>query len=346
MQNAVTESRAPINADVRSSGTAASKGMETLSGVARGSLFTITGTGATMLFDRISAEMSGYYLLGVESGPTDKDGKAHPIRVEVARKGAFVRSRRAVRERREPIGRRRRRREAAATAALRSNPLLVSALPLRVATYSLQDPDGKKVQLVIHADVGRDYSTSRVVSLAYVITDKDSRIVDNKSADMRLLPVLSGVPSALQYTVGASLAPGDYTLKLAVAEGDRVGTVEHTFRAGVGPAGPLQVSDLMVGGPLEVGDLLSPTIGYQVTFGVVHGYMEAYGAKTDGADDGVRGRDRRRRRRRSSMSTCRFTQAGDTRAIFTRMMPTRALPPGKYVLRAILSSATARRSRR
>ena len=45
------------------------------------------GTGAG-IFERIQSELSGYYLLGVESGPTDKDGKAHPIRVDVSRRGA------------------------------------------------------------------------------------------------------------------------------------------------------------------------------------------------------------------------------------------------------------------
>ena len=44
---------------------------------------------------------------------------------------------------------------------------------------------------------------------------------------------MNGVPSALQFSGGASLPPGDYTLKLAVAEGDRVGTVEHPIHAGV-----------------------------------------------------------------------------------------------------------------
>ena len=38
----------------------------------------------------------------------------------------------------------------------------------------------------------------------------------------------------------------------------------------------------MVGGPIEVGELLTPTIGYQVNFGSVHGYVEAYGGPVDG----------------------------------------------------------------
>ena len=58
-----------------------------LAGASRGALFNVTGTGET-LFDRIASELSGYYLLGVESDGRDKDGKPHPIRVDVPRKGA------------------------------------------------------------------------------------------------------------------------------------------------------------------------------------------------------------------------------------------------------------------
>ena len=115
--------------------------METLVGASRGALFNVIGTGAT-IFERITSELSGYYLLGVESGPTDKDGKAHPIRVEVNRKGVTVRSRRAL-HRRTPRAASRR------TPAKRSwrrlsTPLPVSALPLRVATYSLQGPEAEQ----------------------------------------------------------------------------------------------------------------------------------------------------------------------------------------------------------
>src|SRR4029077_4166304 len=117
-----------------------------------------------------------------------------------------------------------------------------------------------------------DYPGSKVVSIGYVITDRNGRMVDNKSADMRLLPVLNGVPSALQYTSGASLAPGDYTLKLAVVEGERVGSVEHTVHATLPDAAGLTLSELMVGGPIDVGGLLTTTIGYQATLGTGHGY--------------------------------------------------------------------------
>jgi hypothetical protein len=93
----------------------------------------------------------------------------------------------------------------------------------------------------------------------------------------------------------------------------------------------------MVGGPLEVGELLTPTIGYQVNFGSVHGYVEAYGAKTDGltmefevatATDAP-----------ALLNTdVPIHSVSEGRAIFSKVLPTHALPPGKYVLRAILSA--------
>ncbi len=329
----ITTARAPVNsfADRQAQG----EGLETLAGVTRGALFNVTGSGENV-FDRITSELSGYYMLGVESDGRDKDGKPHPIRVEVARRGAFVRSRRqlinAASDR--PAARSPR---AAAAAAL-SSPLLSSALPVRIASFALQGPERNKVQLLIHADVGTDYPASKVVSIGYVITDRDGKVVDNKSADMRLLPVMNGVPSPLQFTTGASLPPGDYTMKLAVAEGDRVGSIEHLVHAALPVAGGLTLSELMVGGPLEGGELTTPTIGDQINFGAVHGYVEVYGAKLDGMT------------MEYEIATAPDAPAllngdvpprpaGDARVIFSKVMPVQSLPPGKYLLRAILSSA-------
>ena len=331
----ISDARAPINpfADRQ----ARIEGLEMLSGAARGTLFTVTGTGQP-LFERIESEISGYYLIGIESDPKDKDSKTHSVRIDVPRKGAIIRSRRHVlntqTDRRVRAARSSSRQ--ALSAALGS-PLLASALPLRVASFALQGPERDKVQLLIHADIGADYASSKVVSVGYVIADANGRMVDNKGADMRLLPVMPGVPSPLQYTAGASLAPGEYTLKLAVVEGERIGTVEHLIHAGLPAVNDITLSELMVGGPVEVGELLNPTIGYQITFGAVHGYLEAYGTSTDAVTIEY------------EVATTPDAAAllnvdvpphrvSDSRVIFTKVVPTHQLPPGKYVLRAILSS--------
>src|SRR5207249_3515137 len=89
----ITEARAPINPF--QDRQARTEGLDLLAGAARGTLFTVTGTGAT-LFDRIASELAGYYLLGVESDPRDHDGKSHTVKIDVPRRGAVVRSRRQV----------------------------------------------------------------------------------------------------------------------------------------------------------------------------------------------------------------------------------------------------------
>ena len=329
----ITDRRMPINpfADRQ----ARAEGLELLAAAARGALFTVTGTGQS-LFERIESELAGYYLIGVESEARDHDGKSRTVRIDVSRRGSLVRTRRQVLNAKSdrPAPRSAR---AAVLAAL-SSPLLSSALPLRVASFALQGPEAGKVQVLIHAEIGADYVASKPVAVGYLIADKEGRQIDTKSEVVRVAPPLNGVPSALRYTAGASVPPGEYSLKLAVAEGDRVGTVEHTIHAALGSAGALKVSGLMTGGPTEVGELLKPTIGYDVSFGSVHGYLEAYGAgvdaltmeyeiATDPTAPALLNVDVPPR------------PAGDTRVIFTRVMPTHQLPPGKYFLRAILSSS-------
>jgi VWFA-related protein len=240
----ITDARMPINpfADRQ----ARTEGLELLAGAARGTLFTVIGTGQA-LFERIESELSGYYLIGVESESRDRDGKSHSIRVDVPRRGALVRQRRQVLNAKSDRPAARSPRQAVVAAL--SSPLLSSALPLRVASFALQGPEAGKVQILIHADIGTDYAASKPIAVGYLIADKDGRQVDTKSEVVRVSPALAGVPAALQYTTGASVPPGDYSLKLGVAEGDRVGTVEHTIHASLEKAGPLNVSELMVGGP-------------------------------------------------------------------------------------------------
>jgi len=328
----ITDSRAPINPF--GDRQARAEGLEMLAGAARGTLFTVS-TAEAPFFARIESELSGYYLLGVESDPRDRDSKPHPIRVDVPRRGALVRSRRQILN--APAEARRRTPRQAVTAAL-SSPLLSAALPLRVASFSLQGPERDKVQIVIHTDVGADYAASKSVALGYVIVDRNGRVVDNHSENTRLLPVMNGVPSALQYTAGASLAPGDYTLKLAAAEGERVGSIEHPIRAGLSTENGLTLSELMVGGPTEVGELLRPTIGYTASFGSVHGYVEAYGAKADTVTVKYEiAADAKGAPLVNANVPGRL--GGDERMIFSQVITLHQLPPGKYVLRALVSDA-------
>ncbi len=311
---------------------ARAQGLQTLVSTARGTVVMVSGSGASF-FERLEAELSGYYMVAVESDPRDRDGKPHPIRIDVTRRGATVRARRQlvstvadthVRSPREAV-----------TAAL-GTPLLLSALPLRVIAFALRGPERGRIQLLIHADVGTEYTSAKPVSIGYMLLDAAGRLVDSRSVDARIAPIMNGVPSPLQYTAGASVLPGDYTLKLAVAEGDKAGSVEHPIHAALREANGVSVSELMVGGPIGDADPLRPTIGYTVSFGAVHAYLEAYAPKMDtvhvmyeiAADAGGP----------ALLSTSAAARAaGEGRALFSVIMPVPQLPAGRYVMRAIVA---------
>lgn len=310
------------------------EGLELLSSASRGAMFNVVGTGAGV-FERIEAELSGYYLLGIESSPADRDGKSHSVRIDVSRKGLTVRSRRALVG--DPdAGAPRSARDLVAAAV--NTPLPIAALPLRVTTFSLPEQEEGKLAVLVHADIGTDYAAPRMATVGYSITDREGRIVDSRVGEARLPPVMNGVPSALQFTGTVNLAPGEYTLKLGVNEGDRIGTVEHEFRAGVVESGPLRLSDLMVGGPLNgAEDLLQPAVGYTVVFGTVQGYVEIFG---DGAADLKATFELAQSESGEALLTEDVqprTGSGGTHAVFTQVLPVRQLPPGRYYLRANVS---------
>jgi hypothetical protein len=308
-------------------------GVETLAAAAGGDLFRVVAS-PEPIFNRIQSELSGYYLLGLESDSRDADGKTRPISVDVSRSGALVRAHRQFLDARSagsvsaP--------QQAVTAALNS-PLPVSALPLRVATFSLQGAERGRVQLLVHADIGHAYTTAKSVTVGYVIADASGKTIDSKVTTAELTPAAKDVPGSLAFVSGASLLPGTYKLKLVAFEGGRAGTVEHTVHAAITERTGVRVSDLMVGATKEL-DPFTPSVGYVIDSGNLHGYVEAYGPQTRsitvtyelaGDADGAT----------LSSADIKGRLVSEDRIVFSQMMPVSDLPPGPYVLRARVFSS-------
>jgi VWFA-related protein len=66
------------------------------SGAAGGALFTVQIGNAEMALARIRTELSSYYLLGVEPGDDDRDGRTHEIAVKTTQPNVTIRGRRWV----------------------------------------------------------------------------------------------------------------------------------------------------------------------------------------------------------------------------------------------------------
>ena len=121
------------------------QGLSMLAGMTRGDTRRV-GPNADAVFERLEREISGYYLLGVESLPSDDDGEGHEIDVSVLRRGTRVRARREFllpapdEESNAPLDEQMQR-------ALQA-PFVATGLPLRLATYVFRAEDTEKVQVL------------------------------------------------------------------------------------------------------------------------------------------------------------------------------------------------------
>lgn len=218
--------------------------LDALTGAARGDTIEISGS-ADLPFARLARELSGYYLVGVESEPGDRDGRFHPIKVAVGRPGVTVRSRRGV------VARPAVRDEKALVARALESPVTASDVPLRVSTFNLADDDPRRVRVLVVAEVDRQQVSDGQALVGLLFTDEHGKATGDAGRPMALPRAESG---ALMLIANSSLSPGSYTLKLAVAREGRVGSVEHPVEArlmqpavaGGDSASPLQLGELLV----------------------------------------------------------------------------------------------------
>ncbi len=70
--------------------------LDQFSGAAGGALFRVQVGSGEYAFNRILNEISAYYLLGVEPGEEDRDGRTHEIKVKTNQKNVILRGRRWV----------------------------------------------------------------------------------------------------------------------------------------------------------------------------------------------------------------------------------------------------------
>ena len=334
-QNDVTRAKGVVNPALSADDRRERRsGLETLTMSARGMLFDVVGTG-TGVFERLSTELSGYYLVGVEPDANDHDGKPRAIRVDVGRNGLTIRTHRAIfaGAAAGPAATPRTPREIV-TAAL-SSPLPASSLPVRAVAFAFRGLDSGKVRLLIHADIGSNYTSPQRLAVGYYVIDKEGKTLDGQVSEVRLAPAVTGIPSPVTFSGGASVDPGEYTVKIAVADGDRIGSLDLPVHATLLDLGKVRLTELLAGGPLPPVNLMRPSVGTRVSYGTVHGYLEAYGP--DAATLGVRFEIAAEERGPAILKgDVQGVIVGDERVVFSHTMLVQALPPGAYRLRAMV----------
>jgi hypothetical protein len=122
-------------------------------------------------------------------------------------------------------------------------------VPLSVTALALGEKEGR-VQLVVAAEAGLGGDLAETAAVGFRLLDAVGNVAAGAIETGRLDPVRSPGGDALYYLATATLQPGTYRLKLAVATpSGRTGSVERTVEAGLKPAGSLRLSDLLVSEP-------------------------------------------------------------------------------------------------
>jgi VWFA-related protein len=307
-------------------------GLEQLAGAARGNLYRINVT-ADYAFDRISRSLDGYYLLGVESRPDDRNGRRHRLTVKTARRGVTIRSRRTFLT---TVSAKATTPEDAVNRAIRS-PLPINDLPMKVSTWTYKEPGTNKVRVLIAAEVERlvDQPLDYTTGMAFV--NRDGRGV-GPATTMKRLVEKPGDPGTAIFTAMMTIDPGQYRLILSMADSEgRVGSVSRAVTAWQMDATALTLGDLLVSG-INVAnkDGLEPAIEPAIATGHMAAMMEAYGSQLAGlegtleilADDDS-----------PPLATAPMrigTGSSPEIATLSAQFSTTALPPGRYLARGTI----------
>ena len=313
-------------------------GLELIASVSRGHVFQIASS-ADNAFARLALELSGYYILSFEPDPADRDGKAHRIKVTVpGRSGIDIRSRNefSIDYARAKTD------EEVLTDALRS-PMLATDIGLKVNAYTLKDLDTAKLRVLVIAEIDRAANPDGQVALALALTDSRGRVVASQLERELKSPLQSDKTqtyTAFLITDSAGL----HTLKLAVLDNTgRRGSVEHEFTPALKDLGELRVADLLLAEDVNNGGDATPSLGGEFTSGVVSTYLELYSEVVEtlkGAsvmfevaeNENGRAMDGAAGRVRASS-----TESPNRRALEATFKTT-VLPPGTYVVRAVVSA--------
>ncbi len=324
--DADTSQRRPSETQVYDRDLAA-LGLEALVGQTRGSLETTFGR-AEAAIDRLSLELTGYYLVGFEPEASDRDGKAHDITVRVTRPGVTVRARRQFVA---PVATAARTDEDLIRDALRQ-PLPATDVPLKVATHTYKDPGSDKVKVLVSAAVGDGRQIVLPRSLGFWVATEKGDVVQ--------LTLDSMSPGATRYLGAAVVPPGIYNLKFAALdEQGRLGSVEHRFDARLRTGGPFRYGDLMLADGILEG-ALDPKIEPVVSGDSVKVYTELYASdasRFEGATVRFEVASELNEPALASAEGLVTETAAPGRRTARADVGIATLPAGDYVLRAVIS---------
>lgn len=211
-------------------------GLMAMAGTTGGGYFMAVAR-ATGVFDRIRTEIGNFYELGIESTASDADGKPHDLDVEVTRPGLSVRAREQILL------------PASVSSpstdhlvTLLQQPIDLAEIPLTIGAYTTRGSDPSSLRVLLSAEVGAS-PTRGPAEWAFVVSNADGKVVGDGRHELD-----TSAPGPWNATASVQLPPGRYRLKVAVSDADRrAGVLDVPLTVGLRAAGPLQMSDIVLG---------------------------------------------------------------------------------------------------
>ncbi len=311
-------------------------GLETLAGNARGTLHRIITSGDNA-FVRVMRSIAGYYLLGVEARPRDRDGRRHRISVKTSRRGVTIVSRRGF---------------LATTSAENATPseavrralrgaLPINDLPMRMTTWTYKEPGGSRVRLLVAAEIERNAEQSLDYTTGFAFVDRNNKALEPTVEDRTLRPS-DADPGLAVYAGSIVLEPGNYLLRFAVADSEkRIGSIERRVTVYDMSGTNLTVGDLLIAqSPSDTKQGLTPAVEPRVSNGRLSAMMEVY-AGNAAAREGVQATldvlpDEKSRPLLSQPMQVSGGASPEV-GVLTGVLNTATLPPGRYLARATVT---------
>jgi VWFA-related protein len=311
-------------------------GLESLAGRSRGSLFRVV-TNPEFVFERLRHEISAHYMLGVEPAERDRDGKPHQIQVKVGRQNVQVRARRQVQYTR--LTPNTWSRDVVMGRVLRS-PSANTELPMRLSTYTFRDAAPNKVKLILAAEIDPESMQKELdLAIGFAIFDDAGKVVLS-GQERKIYSANTDLP--IRYELAVAVDPGQYRLRLAAVDmAGKSGSVERDVPAFGMANQEFAIGDLILSSVREGrgNDLRAPVVLY-VADGQLATYTELYTNKPGTLDD--------------TKVTFEIADTADGPALQSSnaeireredqtmrqalsVVPVGALPPGRYIVRAMFS---------
>jgi VWFA-related protein len=314
---------------------------EGLSAVARiggGEVFRIIAD-PDFAFDRLAAELSGYYLLGFEPEAEDRDGKPHAIGVKVSRGDVAVRSRLEF-----TFGGAGRRTDQQTIAELLRSPAVATELPFRLTTYAFQDPESPKIRLLVAMEAERAADPNGRMAMGIVLVKPGGEV--GATFFQPSIGAPTGAASKAQRSFATLLVePGQYILKAAILDSDgRKGSLERPVRAFMTRMSRFRATELLIGDDTDRhtgGGAVVPTITGALAGEQLYFYLELFadsGAAFDGAAAAVEVSPEGSTTVVDSAPASLQRIGGDDKCrALTGTVPISLLPRGNYVARLVVS---------